>query len=140
MPKFDFWYVIGWLGIILNAAAMFTQAGVFGVVCGIIWCSVWGALAYFDWQNRRRERIEAEYFRLIQETRLVDGILLGRTALSPEEAGEALRSMFKPSRPKSEEKTDCKYHANSPHLLCTVNPCGLCEGCKDYEPGNTNRK
>lgn len=29
--------------------------------------------------------------------------------------------------------TTCKNNAHSPHLRCTINPCGPCEGCGDYE-------
>jgi hypothetical protein len=29
--------------------------------------------------------------------------------------------------------TSCQYNARSRMIRCAVNPCGLCEGCKDYE-------
>jgi Family of unknown function (DUF6464) len=29
--------------------------------------------------------------------------------------------------------TNCTYNARSPHLKCTVNPTGSCDGCKDFE-------
>jgi hypothetical protein len=29
----------------------------------------------------------------------------------------------------------CLNNAKSAHLRCAVNPCGPCEGCKDYQPG-----
>ncbi|MGK7925497.1 MAG: DUF6464 family protein [Spirulina sp.] len=28
----------------------------------------------------------------------------------------------------------CKYSANSPFLLCAVNPLGVCETCIHYQP------
>lgn len=29
----------------------------------------------------------------------------------------------------------CANNAKSAYLRCAVNPCGPCEGCKDYQPG-----
>ncbi|MBN3993836.1 MAG: hypothetical protein HWQ36_25980 [Nostoc sp. NMS2] len=30
----------------------------------------------------------------------------------------------------------CINNARSSYLRCTVNPCGPCQGCKDYEPSS----
>ncbi len=27
----------------------------------------------------------------------------------------------------------CRYNARSAHIRCAINPCGPCEGCRDYE-------
>lgn len=31
----------------------------------------------------------------------------------------------------------CKFNARSPCLRCSVNPCGPCDVCKDFEPITT---
>lgn len=46
------------------------------------------------------------------------------------EAGELLANVFKP---KAIGDISCKFNAQSPHLRCTPNPCGPCEGCRHYE-------
>jgi len=27
----------------------------------------------------------------------------------------------------------CQYNARSAHIRCAINPCGPCEGCRDYQ-------
>lgn len=69
--------------------------------------------------------------------------LIHVSGVPPAEAEEQLRQLISTHVPAqsnsgtSSEKTDCRFYANSSHLLCAVNPKGPCEGCRHYEPQDT---
>lgn len=74
--------------------------------------------------------IKKRWQQKLERTRLIMGYLHQHNALESIEADSFCSIII---AQQNIGDITCLYNANSPYLRCTVNPCGPCESCQDYQ-------